>query len=77
MNLKQLYESNVDVRDSQIPEEWKESFNQFIFGQTCQAEMNEDGTVKEFIYYSQDFRIWYHQNQDAIERNIKIENVLK
>lgn len=77
MNLKELYESKVDVKDSQIPEEWKESFNQFIFGQTCQAEINEDGTVKDFIYYSQDFRIWYHQNQDAIERNIKIENVLK
>lgn len=77
MNLKELYESNVDVKDSQIPEDWKESFNQFIFGQTCQAEMNKDGTVKEFIYYSQDFRIWYHQNQDAIEREIKIENVLK
>lgn len=77
MNLKELYESNVDVKDSQIPEEWKESFNQFIFGQTCQAEMNEDGTVKDFIYYSHDFRFWYHQNQEAIEREIKIENVLK
>lgn len=77
MNLKQLYESKVDVKDSQIPEEWKESFNQFIFGQTCQAEMNEDGTVKDFIYYSHDFRFWYHQNQEAIEREIKIENVLK
>lgn len=77
MNLKELYESKVDVKDSQIPEEWKESFNQFIFGQTCQAEMNEDGTVKDFIYYSHDFRFWYHQNQEAIEREIKIENVLK
>lgn len=77
MNLKELYESKVDVKDSQIPEEWKESFNQFIFGQTCQAEMNEDGTVKDFIYYSHDFRFWYYQNQEAIEREIKIENVLK
>lgn len=77
MNLKELYESNVDVKDSQIPEEWKASFNSFIFGQTCQAELNEDGSIKDFIYYSHDFRFWYHQNQDAIERNIKIENLLK
>lgn len=77
MNLKEIYELGIDVKDSQIPEEWKESFNHFIMGQTCQAEINEDGTVKEFIYYSHDFRFWYHQNQEAIERSIKIDQVIK
>ena len=77
MTLKEIYDANIDIKDSQIPEEWKESFNQFIMGQTCQAEMNEDGTVKEFIYYSHDFRFWYHQNQEAIERDIKINDVIK
>ena len=47
MNLKELYEANVDVRDSQIPDEWKDSFNKFIFGSTCQADVDEDGNVKD------------------------------
>lgn len=74
-NLKELYESNLDVRDSQIPKEWKESFDAFMFGSTCLADLNEDGSVKEFIYYSCDFRSWYHQNQKAIERDLKIDNI--
>ena len=74
-NLKQVYDSGRDVRDSDIPQEWKESWNQFIMGQTCQAETNEDGSVKEFIYYSHDFRRWYHMNKQAIERDIKIDQI--
>ena len=77
MNLKEVYESKRDVRDSDIPNEWKESFNQFMMGQTCQAETNEDGSVKEFIYYFHDFSRWYYMNQQAIERGIKINDVLK
>ena len=76
-NLKQVYEAERDVRDSDIPKEWKESFNQFMMGQTCQAETNEDGSIKEFIYYACDFRIWYNQNREAIERDIKIDETLK
>lgn len=74
--LKELYDDNVDVRDSNIPEMWKESFRNFMFGQTCQADVDEDGNIKEFIYYGCDFRIWYHQNKEAIERDIKINDVL-
>ena len=77
MNLKEVYESKRDVRDSDIPNEWKESFNQFMMGQTCQAETNEDGSIKEFIYYFHDFSRWYYMNQQAIERGIKINDVLK
>ncbi len=75
MTQEELYESNVDVKESQIPEEWKESFNKFIFGSTCLAETNEDGTIKEFIYYACDFRSWYFQNKEAIERDIKIDQI--
>ena len=75
-NLKQVYDSRKDVRDSDIPNEWKESFLQFMMGQTCLVEDNEYG-VREFVYYSHDFRRWYHMNQQSIERDIKIENVLK
>lgn len=76
-NLKQVYEAGRDVRDSDIPQIWKESFGNFMMGQTCQAETNEDGTVKEFIYYACDFRMWYFQNKEAIERDIKIDQVIK
>ena len=77
MNLKELYEANVDVRESQIPVEWRESFFKFMMGSTCSAETNEDGSVKEFIYYACDFRGWYFQNKEAIERDIKIDEVCK
>ena len=77
MNLKQLFEAKRDVRESEIPNIWQESFNLFMFGQTCCAETNEDGSIKEFIYYSCDFRIWYNQNREAIERDIKIDETLK
>ena len=76
-NLKQVYEAGRDVRDSDIPQIWKESFGNFMMGQTCQAETNEDGTIKEFIYYACDFRGWYFQNKEAIERDIKIDDVLE
>ncbi len=74
-NLKELYDANVDVKESQIPEEWKESFFKFMMGSTCSAEVDEDGNVKEFIYYACDFRSWYYQNQKAIERDIKIDKI--
>ncbi len=77
MTLKELYEANVDVKESQIPLEWRESFFKFMLGSTCQAEVDEDGKVKEFIYYACDFRGWYYENKEAIERDIKIDEVCK
>ena len=77
MNLKEVFESKRDVRDSDIPNEWKESFNQFMMGQTCQVETNEDGSLKEFIYYFHDFSRWYYIHQQTIERDIKIGNILE
>ena len=74
-NLTEIYLENRDIRDSDIPEIWKDSFNRFMTGQTCQAEVDEDGKVKEFIYYACDFRAWYHQNKEAIERDIKIDQI--
>ena len=75
--LKELYESGKDVKESQIPKEWKESFNKFMFGSTCLADLNEDGSIKEFIYYSNDFRGWYNKNKKAIERDEKINKIIK
>lgn len=77
MTLKEIYDSNKDVRESQIPEDWRESFNKFMFGSTCLAEYNEDGSIKEFVYYSHDFRMWYNQNKKEIERDLKINEVIE
>jgi hypothetical protein len=78
MTLKEIYEEGRDIRDSEIPDIWKDSFNRFMLGQTCSVEYEEDGrTIKEFIYYACDFRIWYNQNKAVIERDIKIEETLK
>ena len=77
MNLKELYESGEDVRESQIPFEWLESFNHFIAGQTCYLVDNPDSDEKEFVYFSHDFRFWYNQNKAQIERDIKLSDVTK
>jgi hypothetical protein len=44
-------------------------------GQGCLADLDEDGTVKEFIYFSEDFRRWYTINEQSILRDIKITNI--
>lgn len=31
-----------------------------MIGSTITADLNEDGSVKEYVYYSHDFRKWYH-----------------
>ena len=77
MTLKEIYDANIDVKESQIPMEWRESFFKFIMGSTCLADLNEDGTIKDYIYYACDFRAWYFQNQQAIERDFKIDNIVK
>lgn len=77
MTLKELYDANVDVKESQIPLEWRESFFKFMMGSTCSVEVNEDGFIKEYIYYACDFRGWYFQNKEAIERDIKIDKIVE
>lgn len=47
-----------------------------MIGSACMAETNEDGSVKEYIYFYRDFRIWYNQNKLAIERDIKIDQII-
>lgn len=78
MNLKEIYEAKRDIKESEIPEIWKDSFNNFMIGQTCCAEYEEDGrTIKEFIYYSSDFAYWYRMNEKAILRDIKINEIIE
>ena len=52
MNLKELFESGFDVTESQIPFDWRESFNHFMTGQTCYLVDKSDGSgEKEFVYF--------------------------
>lgn len=74
--LTELYKANVDVRDSLIPEKWKDSFNKFIWGSTCYKTENPDTGEMEFCYFSVDFRRWYYQNEKAILRDEKIDSVI-
>ena len=76
MNLKEIYDSGEDVRESQIPEKWKVSFDKFMFGQGCLADLNDDKTIKEYIYFSVDFRRWYFQNEREILRDINIDKII-
>jgi hypothetical protein len=75
--LKELYDANVDVRDSYIPEHWKQSFDRFICGQGCIMEDKLDGSgEKEFVYFASDFRRWYYQNQVSIDREHNIKKII-
>jgi hypothetical protein len=75
--LKELYESKRDIRESEIPLEWKKSFLKFMIGSTITADLNEDGSVKEYVYYIHDFRDWYNRNKFIIERDSTINDILK
>lgn len=74
MTLQQLYYTNRDIRDSEIPDEWKESFYKFMYGKTHTSDIF-DG-VEEYVYYASDFRSWYFNNRTSIERDIKISEIL-
>lgn len=70
--LKELYDSKSDVVFDDIPEDWSEDFNRFMIGQTCVR--NDKG---QFVAFHWDFRHWYNLNREAIEREIKIDEVSK
>jgi hypothetical protein len=73
-NLKlavEMAKNGQNITESLIPDNWKESFNKFMFGQTCMV--NEKG---EFETYPQDFLIWYFRNEKEINREIKIDDII-
>lgn len=75
MTLKELYARGTDVKDYEIPSEWFESFEKFMFGSACTADVDENGKVVNYVYYIQDFRKWYELNQKQIVRDEKINNI--
>ena len=67
--LTELLQSNEPIRESDIPEKFKKSFGEFMFGQTCQFI---DG---EFVYYLWDFSRWYYINEQEIKRFEKLNEL--
>lgn len=74
MNLKELYLRQRNVNELDIPIQWKESFNKFMFGKTCEIE-HKDGSI-QFVYYYHDFMFWYEENKTQIERDLNIDDLL-
>jgi len=75
MNLQELFNLGGDIRESDIPKEWVDSFNRYMFGKTCAIEHLEDGS-SQFVFYWEDFKYWYLDNKSQIERDIKINTIL-
>ena len=71
MTLYEIYNSNNNVRESDIPEDWKDSFKNFMFGSTCLLEKNEH------VYFINDFRRWYRQNEIIINRELIINKIIE
>jgi hypothetical protein len=71
MILTQLYNKKENIEISSIPNEWKESFEKFMYGQTYYIDAD---TGKEMAYYS-DYARWYFRNKKAIIREEKIDQI--
>ena len=72
MKIKTLIESKKDIRFIDIPIEWQDSFRTFMFGQTYYGD--DEGNA---MMYYHDFMRWYWINQVAIDREIKIDNIIE
>jgi hypothetical protein len=72
MKIKTLIEGKKDIRFIDIPIQWQDNFNKFMFGQTYYKD--DDGNS---IMYYDDFMRWYWINQVAIDREIKIDNIIE
>ena len=69
MTLQDILNRREDVKFSEIPDFWKESFDRFMLGQTCYMVDNE------FVAYFCDFNSWYRINEQSILRDIKITSI--
>lgn len=67
--LTDLLNSNELIKESDIPEKFRKSFNEFMYGQTCQFENGE------FLHYHWDFSRWYYINEQEIKRFEKLNEL--
>lgn len=70
--ISELVINRKDVKFNDIPSDWKDSFNLFMFGQTIYGD--DEGN---FIAYYHDFMRWYWQNQTELDRDNKIDDILE
>jgi hypothetical protein len=71
MILTELINKRQDVKFSDIPLEWVDSFNKFMYGQTCY----KDTDTNEFMAYYTDYARWYYANKSIILREEKIDQI--
>jgi hypothetical protein len=71
MNISKLVKNKKDVKFNEIPLEWRDSFNSYMFGSTI---YNDD--QGNFIAYYHDFIRWYYENQKELDREMKINDIL-
>ena len=69
--LLELYLQTRDVSFDEIPDEWRKSFDEFMFGQAC-AILNGKPMA-----YSHDYKRWFNINEKSIMREIKIDAIIK
>lgn len=65
------------VKFSLIQEPFAESFNKFMYGQTCVMHDNEYAAYTwDFLrWYENDYKKWLKDNEKAINREVKIDDI--
>lgn len=71
MILTQLIKEGKDIRFSDIPDGWRDSFDRFMYGQT----MYIDTDTNEHMAYFTDYARWYFKNENQIVREEKIDQI--
>jgi len=71
MYISKLVNDKKDVKFNDIPLDWRDSFQKFMFGSTIYSD--DEGN---YIVYYHDFIKWYYENKKELDREIKINNIL-
>jgi len=72
--LKEIFDANIDARLRYIPDEWKESISKYAADRRYMCLYGEgDGRCM----FSDEYRRWYLLNEKAIQREAKIDTLLR
>ena len=69
--LMEMYLHTEHVSFDDIPDGWRKSFDEFMFGQACPII---DDVI---LAYNHDYKRWFNENKEAILRDIKIDEIIK
>ncbi len=82
--LKELFDANVDVRISYIPDEWKANILKYAterngkhMNSTCLYGYDFGEKGDDRFMFSYEYKRWYLLNEVVIKRETKIESLLK